>query len=90
MPDWNQLTLHQVRDALAKGVCTSRELVEHMIRTIRERDARLEAYVTLDAEGALQLAEAADERRRRGESAKLMGVPIAISGTPLLTKTPRL
>jgi aspartyl-tRNA(Asn)/glutamyl-tRNA(Gln) amidotransferase subunit A len=78
MPDWNQLTLHQTRDALAKGDCTSRELVAHMIQVIRSRDARLQAYVSLDEEEALRQAEAADARRQRGDFAKLLGVPIAI------------
>ncbi len=78
MPDWNQLTLHQVRDALAKGACTSRDLVTQLLEAIRKRDGRLQAYVSIDEEDALRQAAAADERQRRGEQGKLLGVPLAI------------
>jgi aspartyl-tRNA(Asn)/glutamyl-tRNA(Gln) amidotransferase subunit A len=78
MSDWNQLSLCQALAALEQGACTSRELVECLLQAIRARDERLGAYVTVDAAMALRLADEADARRRRGESGRLLGVPIAI------------
>ncbi len=74
----NQFTLHQAGDALNEGECSSRELVADLIRVIRARDTSIEAYLHLDEEEALRMADATDERRRHGEKGQLLGVPIAI------------
>ena len=69
-------TLTELSAALAAGECSSLELTEHFLGRI-EAAARLNAFITVDAEGARAQARAADARRAAGEAGPLTGVPIA-------------
>ena len=65
--------------AFSGGEYTSEELTRAFLRQIEKVDGRVGAYLTVDAEGALLAARAADERRRRGESlGPLDGIPYAV------------
>ena len=57
---------------------TSVELTRSVLNAISERDGAIGAYVHLDEEDALRQAEEADQRRSRGESGVLLGIPIAL------------
>ncbi|MGK5553084.1 amidase [Actinomadura kijaniata] len=63
--------------ALAEGALSSRELVEHSLRRIEERED-LGAFRVVLAEAALAEAERADRRLAAGERLPLLGVPVAI------------
>lgn len=63
---------------VAKGEVTSRELVEAALRRIDAVDGRVHAFRVVRHEAALAEAAAADERVAAGESAPLLGVPVAI------------
>ncbi|WP_067829707.1 amidase [Actinomadura kijaniata] len=63
--------------ALAEGAFSSRELVEHSLRRIEERED-LGAFRVVLAESALAEAERADRRLAAGERLPLLGVPVAI------------
>jgi amidase len=65
-------------DAMAGGIVTSRELTEGSLRRVASLDGELNAFRVVFAEAALADADAADQRRRAGEQAPLLGVPIAI------------
>ncbi len=58
---------------------TSRQVVEVYLRRIEKYNPQINAVVTLDAEGALRTARAADEATARGQNwGPLHGVPITI------------
>ncbi len=74
----HQLTIHEASRSLASGELTAVALTEAVLRRIRAVDSKLKAYLALTPELALQQAQAADERRRRGDTGPLLGIPVAI------------
>jgi aspartyl-tRNA(Asn)/glutamyl-tRNA(Gln) amidotransferase subunit A len=56
---------------------SSVELTRCFLDRIAAHDKQLNAYITVDAEGAIAAAELADTRIARGEAAPLTGVPVA-------------
>jgi aspartyl-tRNA(Asn)/glutamyl-tRNA(Gln) amidotransferase subunit A len=72
----HELGVADAARALAAGAVSSAELVAHLLARI---DARrdLGAFLHVDAEGARAAAAAADARRASGDTAPLLGVPIA-------------
>jgi aspartyl-tRNA(Asn)/glutamyl-tRNA(Gln) amidotransferase subunit A len=73
-----QLTAHQLHEMLLRKEVTSREITESVLRRIEEVEGRVHAYITQTPDLALEQAEAADNRIRRGEAGSLTGVPVAI------------
>ncbi len=77
-----QLTDLTVRGALAgmaAGDFSSEELTRAYLERIERLDPGLiQAFVTVTPELALRQARAADARRRRGDEAALLGVPMAL------------
>ena len=64
---------------LQSGDIGSRELLEHQIGRIRDRDDEINAVVQLDAERALARADEIDSARSRGDAlGPLAGLPITI------------
>jgi amidase len=63
---------------LERGTVSSRELVELAIGRIESTQPTLNAFRVVRGEHALAEADAADGRRAAGESAPLLGVPVAI------------
>jgi len=67
------------RAALVRGELTSRALVEACLRRIADLDPVVNAVVTLDADGALRAADAADAARARGAPPRpLHGIPFTV------------
>jgi aspartyl-tRNA(Asn)/glutamyl-tRNA(Gln) amidotransferase subunit A len=62
---------------LANGDFTSVELTEHYLERIARLDPRLNSFVTVAADTALEAAEHADSRRQAGQGGPLTGIPIA-------------
>lgn len=73
-------TLGELADGLIKGRYSSVELTQHFLDRIAQANPALGAYVSVDSDGALRLAEAADARRRAGYGllSPLDGVPVAV------------
>jgi Asp-tRNA(Asn)/Glu-tRNA(Gln) amidotransferase A subunit family amidase len=70
--------LYRVLHALARGEVSSLELTEACLAAIA-RDAGLNAWTHVDADGARAAAAASDERRGSGQAVgRLDGVPLAI------------
>ncbi len=65
-------------ELVRRGEVSSRELVEGALARIERLDRELNSFGAVYAERALTEADSADERRSRGESAPLLGVPIAV------------
>jgi amidase len=64
--------------ALGDGEVSSRELVERSLERIEATQPTLNTFRVVCAEQALAAADAADRRLAAGESAPLLGVPVAI------------
>ena len=82
LPGWKQ------RDMVVKKEISSRELVEASLRRIDAVDGQLHAFLTVDREGALRAADAADQAVARsknpaGELGMFHGVPISIKDLEL-------
>lgn len=78
MPDFSHLTIHESAELLAAGKCSSEELVHGLLKSIELLDAKIQAYLTVDAESALALAREADEKRKGLQGNPLFGMPLAI------------
>ncbi len=75
--DWGRETVASLTADLAAGRCSSLELTEAALDRAEKANPKLNAFITLDPEGARQRALAADERRARGHATPLTGIPIA-------------
>lgn len=70
-------TIAAIRQSLATGEFSSREICEHLLARIDQLNPACNAFVSVNAEQALQQADAADARRAAGGDEALLGVPIA-------------
>ncbi len=73
----HQKTIAELATALRGGEFTSQELTRHYLDRIGRLDPRLNSFVTVAADTALEAAERADSRLRAGEAPPLTGIPIA-------------
>ena len=74
----HDLTLTQAAAKLASGELSSVELTKAALARIAVAEPQVHAFVTVDAEGALKAAEAADQARKTGQKGPLLGVPLAL------------
>ncbi|HPP47829.1 MAG TPA: amidase family protein, partial [Accumulibacter sp.] len=70
-------SLQQLAEALGSKAISSVELTQLYLDRIARHDARLNAYITIDAQATLAQAQLADQRLARGEGGPLTGIPIA-------------
>jgi aspartyl-tRNA(Asn)/glutamyl-tRNA(Gln) amidotransferase subunit A len=71
--------MRALAEMLSAGDVTSVELVQHYLDQIRSKDQDIKAFLHVDREGALQAAQAADERRKAGTPLSPWdGIPIAV------------
>ncbi|MEQ9226835.1 MAG: Asp-tRNA(Asn)/Glu-tRNA(Gln) amidotransferase subunit GatA [Parvibaculum sp.] len=77
MSDLTKLTLAGARDALKKKEITSTELTGAYLKAM-EAAAPLNAYVTVTAEKAMEMAKASDAKLAKGEGGALEGLPLGI------------
>lgn len=69
-------TAGEMLRALRAGEISAVELLELHLSRIERHNPAVNAVVFLDEEGARRAALAADEARRRGEDAPLLGLPL--------------
>ena len=78
------LTAVQALGRMRAGEISSEELTRAYLERIERLDRGvIQAYVTVTPEHALEQAHAADERRRAGDEAPLLGVPMALKDLAL-------
>ncbi|WP_166254109.1 Asp-tRNA(Asn)/Glu-tRNA(Gln) amidotransferase subunit GatA [Marinobacter salicampi] len=70
-------TVAELSRDLAEGRITSVELTQHYLDRIEQQDGQLNSFITVNAEGALADARAADEQRKNGKATAWTGVPFA-------------
>lgn len=76
--DIARLTICEAAAGLRKKTFSSVELTQAVLNAIDVKDADLNAYLSVDAEGALRQAGAADAARSAGQDGELLGMPVAI------------
>lgn len=78
MSDLTTLTLHEAGALLRRRQISAVELTQAHLDRITALDPQVHAFLHVDAAQALTQAAAADARRRAGEDAPLLGLPLAI------------
>ena len=64
---------------MRRGEISSREITESVLKRIDEKEAAVNAFITVTPEVALKQAEQADKRFQKGKTAPLLnGIPIAV------------
>jgi len=77
--DFRQTTVAALAEEVASRRISARELVGAALARIEEHDPRVNAFVAVDPEGALEQAAALDERLAAGEEVgPLTGIPIGV------------
>ena len=75
----NTETAHALSARLQSGNVTSREITQASLDRIAEVDGDINAFITVDDDGALTQADAIDQKRDAGEAlGPLAGIPIAL------------
>ena len=72
------LTIHEAHDLLSRREVTSQEVTESVIRRIESLDKKVNSYITVTSELAMEQAREADENIRQGRLDALTGIPFAI------------
>lgn len=73
-----ELTIAQAKEELAAGSLSSRELTQSCLDRIEAVDSKVKAFLVVNSEQALTLADEADQIRSRGEASDLCGIPLSI------------
>jgi len=74
--DFDSATATELSQQLAEGKCSSRELTEYYLKRIDTLNPAINAVITVCADEAIAVAEAADRRRASGDATPLTGIPL--------------
>ncbi len=74
----HELTIHEAHDLLKKREITSLELTGAVLDRIDEVEDRVDAYITVARDLAIEQAKQADKAIGRGEITGLTGIPLSI------------
>jgi aspartyl-tRNA(Asn)/glutamyl-tRNA(Gln) amidotransferase subunit A len=77
LSDFHKKTITELSALLKSGEVTSVQLTEHFIARIKQHDDKLNSFITVTEEQALEAAKAADAEIKKGSAGPLTGVPIA-------------
>ena len=71
-------TAHALRDGMQQGEFTSTEITRSVLQKIEAQEPTINAFISIDAEGALEQAAAVDQQRADGaDLGPLAGIPLA-------------
>ena len=77
--DLMKLTAVQLSEKIKAGELSVEEAVKASLDAVREKDKTINAFITVDEEGALKRAAEVQKRIESGElSGPLAGVPVAV------------
>lgn len=71
------MTIKEAKEKLKSRVISSEELVKGYLKQI-EKNKNLNAFITVDEEGALNQADFADKKLKEGINLPLLGIPVAV------------
>lgn len=71
------LTIAELAQKLQAKEFSSVELTQHLLNRIQELDKKLNSFITVTPELALEMAKAADIRLQQGTATPLTGIPLA-------------
>ena len=75
----NEKTAHELHELLTTRKISAVELAEDVLKNIDESEKKINAYLTVTKENALETAKAVDEKIARGEKINILtGIPCAI------------
>ncbi len=74
----NELTIKQCQDGFRKKEFTSVELTEACLAKIEARNSKINAFITVCEESAIEEAKKADEMIKKNEQKELTGIPFAV------------
>jgi aspartyl-tRNA(Asn)/glutamyl-tRNA(Gln) amidotransferase subunit A len=74
----HELTIHEAHELLRKKEISAEELTRAVLDRIAAIDAKIDAYLTVAGDSALEQARAADRRIADGRCGPLTGIPLAI------------
>ena len=84
-----RLTASELSRMMQKKEVSSAEITRSVFGRIAQKEPEIEAYITLDEEGALKKAAEVDEKRAKGESLPpLAGIPVGIKDNICLKGLP--
>lgn len=83
-----QLTIEEALARLSAGEISAVDLTQSVLDRIQAVENQVSAYLHLQAETALEAARAADKRRAKGETAPLLGIPLAIKDCIITRNVP--
>ncbi|MDD1750185.1 MAG: hypothetical protein LUO89_09960, partial [Methanothrix sp.] len=75
--DLYKLTIHELRDLIAKKEVTAKDAAFSYTRRIGALESDIKAYVTLTADATIGMAEEADKAIAEGKIGPLTGIPMA-------------
>jgi aspartyl-tRNA(Asn)/glutamyl-tRNA(Gln) amidotransferase subunit A len=70
-------SIRQLRDGLDRGDYSATELAEYYLSRCKQANPSINAFITIDEEGALAAARAADDRLASDQATALTGIPLA-------------
>ncbi len=74
----HELSIAQAHTLLAEKKISSVELTRAFLDRIAAHDEAIGAYITVDEQGAMEQAKAADQRIAKGEQETFTGIPVAL------------
>ncbi len=79
MADLNTLKVHEAHEGLRGKKFSSEELTKSCLDVIKKRDKEINAFVTVDEDGAMKSAQDFDEKLAGGEDLPyLAGIPVGV------------
>ncbi len=78
MSDLTKLSLAAIRDGLKNKEFSASEITNAYLSAIEEANPKLNAYISVEADIALNMAKKSDERLAKGEGGALEGVPVGV------------
>ncbi len=78
------LTLKKIRSLLDERKISAVELLDFYLKNIKEKNEELNVFLEVFEKDALEQAKLADQILEKGESAPLLGIPIAIKDNILI------
>ena len=71
------LSLKELSQALGEKKFTSVELTQFFLNRVKKHNPSLNAFITVDEDRSLAMAEKSDQLIQRGKKSILTGIPIA-------------